>query len=277
MALNTTTDLDLPFSDLTIAPKGFLDLPGELRNVLYATLTADGPIHLGSSGQHKFPAIHLHEQFANGRTHDANTKQTLYCLPALLRLCKQIRDEALPFYAGNTFSFGARDVDQLRTWAQCIGTLALKQVHGVRIEHYVLERRQNPRFDPLGTISGADWRPCTTTISWDSRNDTISIRGDFEPDNGACQCKADITRTTKRYRSDQPFGQPLVREAIQLMEFLEKKRKTILTKAEMWGAKPCASCSNGARTFTSTPAPDQLRICLAGPWGDSIKDREVRE
>ncbi|KAK5737544.1 hypothetical protein LTR17_006591 [Elasticomyces elasticus] len=275
MALSTTTDLDLLFSDLTIAPTGFLHLPGELRNELYATLISDGPIHLGSSGQHKYYDIHPREQFANGCIHDDNTKQTPYRLPALLRLCKQIRYEALPFYAGNTFSFGATDVDQLKTWAQCIGTLALKQVHSVRVEHYVLERRQNPRFDPLGTISGADWRPCTTTISWDSHNDTISIRGDFEPDNGACQCKADITRTTKRYRSHQPLGQPLVREAIQLMEFLKKKRRAMLTKAEMWGAKPCANCSNGARTFTSTPAPDQLRMCLAGPWGDSIKDREM--
>ncbi|KAK5734841.1 hypothetical protein LTR17_008611 [Elasticomyces elasticus] len=122
MAINTTTDLDLPLSDLTLAPKGFLDLPGELRNVLYATLTADGPIHLGSSGQHKDPAIHLHEQFGNGRIHDHDTKRTLYRLPALLRLCKQIRHEALPFYAGNTFSFGAADIDLLKTWAQCLSS-----------------------------------------------------------------------------------------------------------------------------------------------------------
>ncbi|KAK5691235.1 hypothetical protein LTR97_011889 [Elasticomyces elasticus] len=270
MALSTTTDMDLPFSDLTIAPTGFLLLPGELRNVLYATLTADGPIHLGSSGQHKYSAIYPHEQFANGRIHNDDTKQAPYRLPALLRLCKQIRYEALPFYAGNTFSFGATDIDPLKTWAQCIGTLALKQVHSVRVEHYVLERRQNPRFDALGTICGADWRPCTTTISWDPRNDTISIRGDYKPDNGACQCKADITRTTKSRGNRQPLGQPLVREAIHLMEFLEKNRKAMSTKADMWGANPCPRCSNGARIFTSMPAPDQLRMCLSGPWGDSM-------
>ncbi|KAK3635940.1 hypothetical protein LTR56_014478 [Elasticomyces elasticus] len=268
MALNTTMDLDLPLGNLTLAPTGFLHLPGELRNNLYATLISDGPIHLGSSGQHKSSAVYPRK--LNGRIHNDDPKRTLYRLPALLRTCKQIRNEALSFYAGNTFSFGATDVDQLKTWAQCIGTLALKQVQSVMIEHYVLERRQNPRFVPLGTISGADRRPCTTTISWDSSNDTISIRGDYNPDEHACQCKADITRTTKWYRSRQPLEQPLVREAIQLMEFLEKKRRAMSTKEEMWGAKSCANCGNGTRTFTSTPAPDQLRMCLSGPWGDSM-------
>ncbi|KAK3624038.1 hypothetical protein LTR56_021233 [Elasticomyces elasticus] len=270
MALKTTTDLDLSFSNLTIAPKGFLNLPGELRNVLYATLVADDPIHLGSSGQHKYSAVYPHEQFANGRIHNDDTKQTPYRLPALLRLCKQIRYEALPYYAGNTFSFGATDIDLLKTWAQCIGTLGLKQVHSVIIEHYVLERRQNPRFDPLGTISGANWRQCSTIISWDSSNDTISMRRDYKPDAGVCHCKADIARTTKSRGNRQPLAQPLVREAIQLMEFMEKNRKTLSTKAELWGSKPCQRCSNGARTFTSMPAPDQLRMCLSGPWGDSM-------